>query len=295
MSIKNNTIVENEDFVSRLVDVCKTNEPAELSRLLGISYQGAKNYLEGRLPDAKVLVTIVEKTQCSLNWLLTGKGEKSLKPSKLGFNEVFDSKLKESIQELLIRGAVTVQDVDEDSQQAEYVVLEESFSPTAGEILELIATRIEDAFEYRKSIGLGENALETSPLYREIIAGIRQGIFPEHFGTRLHGWKLLTRHNVQWFLYGTGEKIFNADKKIKSADDDSLPDKVLAAKFLEEIEETIRRDKINEEKRRKIVEKFELRQLIREIVQEELAKQRKSGAPSFSVSGTVNEDKRKTA
>jgi hypothetical protein len=44
--------------------------------LLDISYQAAKNYLQGRLPDSSVLRTVAERTPYSLNWLLTGKGEK---------------------------------------------------------------------------------------------------------------------------------------------------------------------------------------------------------------------------
>jgi hypothetical protein len=43
---------------------------------LDISYQAAKNYLQGRLPDSSVLRTVAERTPYSLNWLLTGKGEK---------------------------------------------------------------------------------------------------------------------------------------------------------------------------------------------------------------------------
>lgn len=67
---------ENSIFVDRFIEVCGTSEPAKIQRLLNISYQAARNYLQGRLPDSYVLRTIAEQTPYSLNWLLTGKGEK---------------------------------------------------------------------------------------------------------------------------------------------------------------------------------------------------------------------------
>jgi hypothetical protein len=67
---------EKNSFVIRFVEVCGTSEPAKIQRLLDISYQAAKNYLQGRLPDSYVLRTVAERTPYSINWLLTGKGEK---------------------------------------------------------------------------------------------------------------------------------------------------------------------------------------------------------------------------
>ena len=67
---------EKKLFITRLVEVCGTSEPAKIQRLLNISYQAAKNYLQGRLPDPLVLRTIAERTPYSIHWLLTGQGEK---------------------------------------------------------------------------------------------------------------------------------------------------------------------------------------------------------------------------
>ena len=67
---------EKKEFIERFIEICGTAEPAGVQRLLNISYQGAKNYLLGRLPDAAVLKTIAGKTPYSIHWLLTGKGEK---------------------------------------------------------------------------------------------------------------------------------------------------------------------------------------------------------------------------
>ncbi len=67
---------EENNFVPRFIEVCGTSEPAKIQRLLDISYQAARNYLQGRLPDSYVLRIIAERTPYSINWLLTGKGEK---------------------------------------------------------------------------------------------------------------------------------------------------------------------------------------------------------------------------
>ena len=67
---------KNEGFVRRLAQACGTSEPAKVQRLLNIPYQSAKNYLEGRIPHPDVLISISEKTLCSIDWLLTGRGKK---------------------------------------------------------------------------------------------------------------------------------------------------------------------------------------------------------------------------
>jgi hypothetical protein len=67
---------EKKVFIERFTEICGTSEPAKIQRLLDISYQAAKNYLQGRLPDSYVLRTIAQRTPYSINWLLTGEGEK---------------------------------------------------------------------------------------------------------------------------------------------------------------------------------------------------------------------------
>ena len=73
---------QNSDFGSRFAEACGTSEPARIQRLLNISYQAAKNYLNGRFPDPRVLVTIAARTPYSLHWLLTGEGEKFSMPPR---------------------------------------------------------------------------------------------------------------------------------------------------------------------------------------------------------------------
>jgi hypothetical protein len=78
LKVVNRKNVEDEkfEFTQRFIEVCGTSEPAKIQRLLNISYQAAKNYLRGRLPDPIVLRTIAERTPYSLHWLLTGHGPK---------------------------------------------------------------------------------------------------------------------------------------------------------------------------------------------------------------------------
>jgi len=63
-------------FPSRFVEVCGTSRPAEIQQMLNMTYQAAKNYLDGRVPDSRILMTIAERTPYSIHWLLTGNGKK---------------------------------------------------------------------------------------------------------------------------------------------------------------------------------------------------------------------------
>jgi hypothetical protein len=76
MSRNQLTNVESSAFVNRLIEACGSEQPAKIARLLNVSYQAAKNYLNGRLPEPNVLITISNQTPYSIQWLLTGEGEK---------------------------------------------------------------------------------------------------------------------------------------------------------------------------------------------------------------------------
>jgi hypothetical protein len=67
---------KNLEFIARFIEACGTSEPARIQRLLNISYQSAKNYLNGRLPEPAVLISIGTSTSYSIDWLLTGRGKK---------------------------------------------------------------------------------------------------------------------------------------------------------------------------------------------------------------------------
>ncbi|MGI9055732.1 MAG: hypothetical protein ACR2F2_08020 [Pyrinomonadaceae bacterium] len=91
--------IEKEEFAGRFAEVCGTFEPAKISRLLDISYQAARNYLEGRLPDASVLLAIAEKTPFSIHWLLTGRGDKLADNRENKEEKIFFEKICEASKE----------------------------------------------------------------------------------------------------------------------------------------------------------------------------------------------------
>lgn len=81
---------ENLEFVARFIEICGTNQPQKIAKQLGITASAVKNYLDGtRLPETKILIIISEKTSCSIDWLINGKGNKytddSLNTKKLTF------------------------------------------------------------------------------------------------------------------------------------------------------------------------------------------------------------------
>jgi transcriptional regulator with XRE-family HTH domain len=49
---------------------------ADVARRLKIPHASVRNYFQGRLPAPEVLIKIANETGVSLNWLLTGAGEK---------------------------------------------------------------------------------------------------------------------------------------------------------------------------------------------------------------------------
>jgi hypothetical protein len=78
---KNKT--KNLAFVDRFAEACGTREPARIQHLLNISYQAAKNYVEGvRYPSTEILIIIAERTGCSIHWLLTGEGKKFVRDDR---------------------------------------------------------------------------------------------------------------------------------------------------------------------------------------------------------------------
>lgn len=106
MSSEKSTIVENPEFIERFIEVCESNKPTKIKRLLNISDQAARNYLAGRLPTADILITIAKQTPYSLHWLLTGCGAKFVVDPGDGEEKAtpeFTDKQVESIEKICVR------------------------------------------------------------------------------------------------------------------------------------------------------------------------------------------------
>ena len=94
MSNEKSTITEKDDFSLRLKEAFRTNEVAEIARKLAVTYQGAKNCIEGRIPAPEVLIAISNSTGCSIHWLLTGEGEKFIINTEQMASESVTGKVK---------------------------------------------------------------------------------------------------------------------------------------------------------------------------------------------------------
>ncbi|HQU85254.1 MAG TPA: helix-turn-helix domain-containing protein [Pyrinomonadaceae bacterium] len=121
MSSEKLEIEKKNSYVERLVEICGTKQPMEMAQILDISYQAARNYLRGRLPETEVLLKIAEKTSYSVHWLLTGEGEKFIpKQDNLNtlilsdqmrafvrqeclevFNEIFEKQIENSQEKIV--------------------------------------------------------------------------------------------------------------------------------------------------------------------------------------------------
>ena len=123
MSSKKTTILKNFSFVERFTEVCGSSQPNEVAQLLNISYQAAKNYLQGRLPDSKVLKTISEKTAYSINWLLTGEGEKFVKDSITQDTVILSDQMETFVRQICLEVIGEVLSNRNDSSQQKVIVL----------------------------------------------------------------------------------------------------------------------------------------------------------------------------
>jgi predicted transcriptional regulator len=123
MSSKKSKISEKFSFAERFIEVCGSSQPNEIAQLLNISYQAAKNYLQGRLPESKILKTISEKTDYSINWLLTGEGEKFVKESIKEDTLPLSDQMRTFVRQICLEVIGEVLDNPSDSSPQKVVVL----------------------------------------------------------------------------------------------------------------------------------------------------------------------------
>ncbi len=103
MSTPNTRKDSSIEFQKRFVAMCGTSNPRTISEFLGISYQAARNYLDGRIPESKVLVRFAEKSPVSIHWLLTGEGEKYVERKSKTEAEMLASVLSEIADAVTLR------------------------------------------------------------------------------------------------------------------------------------------------------------------------------------------------
>ena len=115
----------NAEFIARFAEVCGTSEPAKIQRLLNISYQTAKNYLRGRLPQSDMLITISERTSCSIDWLLTGRGKKFVDDQLIGDTPLLTGQFEASVRRICVE---VINEINgrQEASQPKVVVLQSS-------------------------------------------------------------------------------------------------------------------------------------------------------------------------
>ena len=69
---------DRDGFGIRLREAFDGATNAGISRKLGVSEAGVKNYIDGRIPPADMLIRIRALTNCSIDWLLTGEEPKEI-------------------------------------------------------------------------------------------------------------------------------------------------------------------------------------------------------------------------
>ena len=116
---------KNSDFVARFVEACGTSEPAKVQRLLNISYQAAKNYLQGRLPHSDVLILIAQRTSYSIDWLLTGRGKKIVDNVWTQDTPVLTGQIEDSVRRICVEVINEINGRHEEAQP-KVVVLQSS-------------------------------------------------------------------------------------------------------------------------------------------------------------------------
>jgi transcriptional regulator with XRE-family HTH domain len=91
---------ERKDYIDRLNTAFDGDSMADVARLLGIPHATVRNYYQGRFPASEVLVKIANKTGISLNWLLTGAGERYTgEVGSIGLGRFVEDKITQMIGE----------------------------------------------------------------------------------------------------------------------------------------------------------------------------------------------------
>jgi transcriptional regulator with XRE-family HTH domain len=129
---------------------------ADIARRLGVTHATATNYLEGRVPNGEVLAKIANKTNVSLNWLLTGEG-KAYPDESLDVGLPLTSEARRVVRQmaasqdhsfaeqvaLLVQQALELQGFVKDSGVRTLPLIEMSLTKDEQEIFDRTRTRVD--------------------------------------------------------------------------------------------------------------------------------------------------------
>jgi transcriptional regulator with XRE-family HTH domain len=113
--------IMHEDFVQRLRWAFEGQSMAVVARRLGIPHATVRNYYQGRLPAAEVLIKIAAETGISLNWLLLGTGEMySGDTEPIGLGRFIEAKVNEMIDRKLASMNTEIADLGTIDDRSEF-------------------------------------------------------------------------------------------------------------------------------------------------------------------------------
>ncbi len=120
MSTDSSQSLNIADFGERLRKAFNGASNAEIARKLRITPTAVGNHIKGRV-TLPMLLEVSKSTGCSVDWLLTGNGEKYISPAKqINLDETFRAVVREVVREELARdGRKPVFTVDVGSKEAE--------------------------------------------------------------------------------------------------------------------------------------------------------------------------------
>ncbi len=82
-------------FGRRLLEAFGEMPKGAIAIELGVAPSTITDYLQHRVPDDKTLIRISDITKCSIHWLITGQGEKSLNPAAPRWEKGLEDRMHE--------------------------------------------------------------------------------------------------------------------------------------------------------------------------------------------------------
>jgi AcrR family transcriptional regulator len=87
-----------KEFSERLSEAFDKATMAAIARRLGVPHATVRNYFGGRMPSPEVLIKIARETNVSLNWLLTGTGERFVRYDRaVDLGQVLEQKIEQIV------------------------------------------------------------------------------------------------------------------------------------------------------------------------------------------------------
>lgn len=92
----------DKEFAKRLAEAFDNATMAVIARRLRVPHATVRNYFGGRMPSPEVLIKIAGETNVSLNWLLTGTGERFVRYDRpIDLGRVLDQRIAQIVDQKL--------------------------------------------------------------------------------------------------------------------------------------------------------------------------------------------------